>query len=210
MIQFRSLIYTICLALLIVAGGTVRAEPPPAAPSASGSQSVSAKVIEARLKEVESSTEYDEATKTSLTELYHKTVSSLESMAANEKTEKEFSQARKNAGDAASKLSADYEKRKQDQTPVTVNIADDTPLNEVENRLLKEKADGAAIEAKLSSLEQQLDTESQRPDQARQSLTEARTEQVSVNAQLKKPSPDNELSVLKEARQWRLQDNRQD
>ena len=204
----RSLIYPLYLALLMIACGTVRAEsPPPApsAPSAGGSQSVSTKVIEARLKEVEGSTDYDEEAKNNLTELYRKALSSLESMAANEKTAKEFSQARINAGDEASKLSARYEQRKLDQSPVTVDIADNTSLVEIENRLLKEKADSAAIAAKLDSLEQQLDTEVRRPDQARQTLTEARTEQDNINAELKKPSPDNVKSALKEARQWQLQ-----
>ncbi len=97
----RSLIYSLYLALLMIAGGTARAESPPPAPSASSSQSVSAKVIDARLKEVEGSTEYDEETKNNLTELYRKALSSLESMAANEKTAKEFSQARTTAGDAS-------------------------------------------------------------------------------------------------------------
>ena len=209
MTLIRSLIYSLSLALLIGAGGTASAESPPAASSASGSQSISPKVVEARLKEVEVSSEYDEETKTSLTELYSQTLSSLESMAASEKTAKQFSAARNNDGDAASKLSAEYEKRKQDQTPVSVDIADDTPLSEIENRLLKEKADAAAIEAKLNSLEQQIDNEAQRPDQARQSLTEARTEQDSINAELKKPSPENEQAVMKEARRWRLQAKRQ-
>ena len=113
-----------------------------------------------------------------------------------EKAAKDFSASRSSASDAASKLSAEYEKRKQDQTPVTVDIADDTPLSEIENRLLKEKADAAAIEAKLNSLEQQIDNEARRPDQARQSLTEARTEQDSINAELKKPSPENEMADL--------------
>ena len=204
MTLIRRLIYSLSLALLVGAGGTAGAESPPAAPSSTGSQSVSSKVIEARLKEVESSTEYDDETKTSLTELYNQTLSSLESTAASEKAEKQFSTARTSAGDAASKLKAEYEKRKQDQTPVTVDIADDAPLSEIENRLLKEKADAAAIEAKLSSLEQQIDNEARRPDQARQSLTEARTEQDSINAELQKASPEKEPSVLKEARKWRL------
>ena len=201
----RGLICWLWLALLMLAGGAARAESPPPAPSASSSQSVSNKVIAARLKEVEGSAEYDEETKSSLTELYRKALSSLESMAANEKTAKEFSAARASAGDTASKLKAEYEKRTQDQTPVTVNIADNTALSEIENLLLKVKADSAAIEAKLSSLEQQIDNEARRPDQARQSLTEARTEQDSINTELKKASPEKEQAALKEARKWQLQ-----
>jgi potassium-dependent mechanosensitive channel len=204
MTMVRDLIFPLCLALLMLADGAARAESPPPAPSASSSESVSIKVIEARLQEVEGSTEYDEATKNSLMELYRKALSSLESMAANDKTAKAFSQARVNAADKASKLNAIYEQRKRDQTPVTLDIAEDTPLAEIENRLLKEEADNAAIAAKLNSLEQELDTETQRPDQARQSLTEARTEQDGIDTELKKPAPGNELPALNEARKWLL------
>ncbi len=204
MMSIQHLLLVTYVAVLIAAGGEVFAAPP-AAPATSASQAVSVGVVEARLKEVENSADYDDTTKQGLTDLYRKTLSSLESMTASQSAQKTFSQARQTAGDEAEQLRKKLDKRKQKKTPVTVNISNDTALNKIESLLLKEKADAAAIEAKLNSLEEQLDNETQRPDQARKSLTLAHQQQDSVNAELKKPSPKGELEVLREARQWRLQ-----
>lgn len=176
-----------------------------ASPSASASQAASEKLVKARLKEVEGSTDYDETTKQELIDLYRKTLSSLESIAADEKIQKAFAEARQTAGNEARKLRNQLDKRKQKQTPATVDISDTGTLSEIESLLLKEKADAAAISAKLNSLEDQLDNETQRPDEARKSLTEAHQQQDNLSTELKKPSTEDEPAVVREARRWHLQ-----
>ena len=179
------------------------AAPPASGPA--GASSLSKSVVESRLKEAESASDFNEQTRTALKDLYHKILSNLESAHSDSDSANIFSQAREKAGDEAKQLRDKLEKVQQENPPVTVNVTPRTPLADVEQMLLKEKADFAAVDAKLNSLEELLDQETARPDQARQRLTEARQQLDALNAQLKQPPAQDEPSVLTEARRWNLQ-----
>ena len=189
--------------LACLAGAVAWAAPPASGPA--GSSSLSKSVVESRLKEAESASDYDEQTRTTLKDLYHKILSNLESAHSDSDSASIFSQAREQAGAEAKQLRAKLEKAEQENAPVTVNVTARTPLADVEQMLLKEKADFAAVDAKLNSLEELLDQETSRPDQARQRLTDARQQLDALNAQLKQPAAPGEPAVVTEARRWNLQ-----
>lgn len=193
-----------CMALILCLTGTgSRAAPP--APDAASSPSLSSSVVETRLKEVQASSDYDEQTKTTLSDLYRKVLSNLEAAQANSSSAKTFSEARQTAPGEAKRARAALDKVEAENPPVTVKVSASTSLAEVEQLLLKEKADYAAIEAKLTGLEEQLDQENARPEKARQRLTEARQQLDTLNAKIKQPSATNEPAMVIEARRWNQQ-----
>ncbi len=208
----RNLIQAVCIASLALITATALATTQPAAPTVSGSQAISKKVVEGRLKEIEASTEYDEVAQSTLIKRYHKTLSSLESMHAHQASTKEYKQASANAPEEIKKLRAQQKQAKEKQAPQTLEslkIRADVQLPDIERLLLKEKANATAVETKLKALENQLDAEDGRPEQARQRLTEASVQLDKINAELKKSKPSEEPAVLNEARRWTLMAQRQ-
>jgi len=176
---------------------------------ASAAAALTPDIIEARLKEIEASSALDDKTRASLTELYRKALSNLESAAASEASARHFSQARESAARQAQQIRKKLERARKTSPHVTLPISKKTPLADIEQQLLKEKANQAAIEAKLSELEQQLSDEADRPNAARQRLTEARQLQEKLNAELDQQAPDDAAPELVEARRWRLLSQRQ-
>ena len=193
------------LAALVLCVAWMAAAAAPPAPAPSGASSLSPGLIESRLKENESTTAYDAQTRDKLTELYNKTLSYLESARSNSAAAEIYKQTRVTSAEEAAQMRGQLERVVKENRPVTVNVTARTPLTEIEQLLLKEKADDAAVQAKLDSLEDLLEQESNRPDQARQQLTEARKQQESINTRLKQPPVPDEVAQLTEARRWSLQ-----
>ena len=197
------------LALLLLAPFSNAYPAKTASPAEGTTAAVTAEVIKARLKEVESSSSLDEKTSASLTELYRKSLSNLEAADASNTSARQFSRARETAADQASKILKKLEKAKQASPTVSLTISAEAPITDIEQQLLKEKANQAAIAAKLSELEQQLSDEAERPNAARQRLTEASQLQGKLNAELDQAVPAGEVPELSEARRWRLLSQRQ-
>ncbi|HFD80740.1 MAG TPA: mechanosensitive ion channel [Gammaproteobacteria bacterium] len=174
-------------------------------PSGGTAALVKADVIEARLKEVEASTSLDDKSKGTLVELYRKALSNLEAASANEEAAQAFIHARKTAPDAARAIREKLEKSKKAQPSVSLNIPPNTPIAEIEQKLLAEKANQAAVEAKLAELEEQLADQTDRPKAVRDRLSEARQLQEEIARKLKQPAPAGESPALAEARRWNLQ-----
>ena len=161
--------------------------------------------METRLAEVKASSDYNEQTKTTLSDLYHKVLTNLEAAESNSSAATTFSQARESAPADAKQVRAALEKAEKDNQPVTIKVSATTPLADVEQLLLKEKADQAAVDAKLTSLEEQLDQEDGRPELARQRLSQARQQLDDLNARLKQAPAADEPAILSEARRWNRQ-----
>lgn len=92
----------ICLVLL-AALGSARSEDA-ATPISGASATLTPDTVKARLEEVKATTDLDETTKGSLTELYRKALSSLEQANASGDASEAFSKARKTAPDATKAL----------------------------------------------------------------------------------------------------------
>ncbi len=195
--------------MLISALWSVQAIAAPPTTGAAATSPVATEVLETKIKETQVSTSLDEATKTKLTELYRKALTHLETARSQIVTAEAFVKSKQTAVAEAQKLQKELEKApKAEPTARDLGVSDDTPLSQLEQVLSKEKADLAALEAKVSDLEKQLEQEATRPDTVRLRVTEAKKIQDQVDSDLKVPPPDNELPALTEARRWALETQR--
>ncbi len=189
--------------LLALAGAAAWAAP--AETQSPASLSLSKAVVESRLKEVDASSDYDEKIKATLSDLYHKILSNLEAAESNAASAKLFSEARQTAPDEAKKVRTALEKAEKENPHVTVNVTEKTPIADVEQMLLKEKADYSAVDAKLSGLEELIDQENARPDQARERITQARQQLDTLTVKAKETPAPGEPPIVTEARRWNVQ-----
>ncbi len=163
---------------------------------------VTAEVLNAKIREVEASSDLDPETKDRLNELYRRALSHLETARAHEEAAEGFISAETSAPEQAKNLRDGLERIRAAPPTAVLDIAADTPLSELEQRLLSEKANLAAVSAKLAELEKQLEVESARPTQARHRLTEARLQQDQLLSALEAPPRADESPQLAEARRW--------
>ena len=199
-------LWWLALLLLVPISNSWSADP---APATGTTAEVTTKVIHARLKEVEASSTLDEKTRDSLVELYRKSLSNLEATNVSKAAANRFSHARETAAAQAGKIRAELEKAKKASPTVSLTVSETSPVAEIEQLLLKEKANQTAIETKLTELEQQLSDQAERPNAVRQRLTEARQLLAGLNDELDQQAPENEAPELNEARRWNLISQRQ-
>jgi potassium efflux system protein len=195
--------------LAIVFGTFPAAAQEPQDPAGQPTVEVSSDTLERKIKEAEDSSSLDAATKTKLLELYRKALGyqqkAQDDLAAAEAFEKARETAPKQAEEARQRLASARE-----TSPIaSLDVNEATPLAEVDSLLLKEKADLAAVEAKLADLERALAAEAERPAAARKRLTEARQRQEKLTADLNAPPPPGEPAAVTQARRWLLQSQNQ-
>jgi potassium efflux system protein len=148
---------------------------------------ISAQQVEAEIKEIEAGSDLDEATRNKLIELYRKVQSHLEKARSSNASMEGFSRARESAPKEAQEIRAQLE-RLEGTDPLqrlTPSVGEDTALAELEQMLVKEQADLAAVQAKLAELDKKIQDDSARPDLARQRLTEAKRLQEDTASELK-------------------------
>ena len=164
--------------------------------------SVTPDILNAKIKEVEASTQLDEATKSKLAELYRKALSYLETARSNEASADAFNQARATAPEEAKSIRDWLEQVERESPEVTLDLDEGAPLEEIEQRLLAEKANLTAVTTKLAGIDEQLLAQTDRPALVRQRLTEAKQRQEELADELKLPPPAGELPALTEAKRW--------
>lgn len=167
--------------------------------------SVSPQILNAKIKEAAATAELDEESKTKLIELYRKALSQLETARFNNATTDALRQAQKTAPGQAKKIREELEKAEEISPEVPLKVSEETPLSEIEQLLQTEKANLAAVEAKLTNLEEQLDNQAEKPKAARLLLTEAKRRQEEVSSELKLSAPSDERPSLSEAKRWLLE-----
>ena len=163
---------------------------------------VSPQVIEARIQEAQANTDLDEQARTALIEHYRRALGFIETARADAAKADAFARAGESAPDEARVI---HEQLAQAGTAALIsNLADDASAREIDQHLQKERANQAAVSAKLAGLEQQLAAETSRPQIVRQRLleTSSLTEKLAGDLQLS-PPPD-QLPQLTEARRWVL------
>ena len=166
---------------------------------------VQPETLKERIKEVESATDLDETTRNTLIGLYRSALSFQESAMASKARAETYRAARESAATQAKSIRTKLNQKLKDKSPVSIRVSETTPLAEVEQESLKQKADMAAVDAKLNTLEEQLAAEANRPSIIRQRLTENKQRQVDITAELKQPAPADRLPALAEAKRWALQ-----
>ena len=165
---------------------------------------VTVEVIKAKIKEVESNVDLDKGTKADLTNRYRTVLSNLETARSNAKAADEFLKARKTATEQARNIRKQLEQAKKSASDVTLNITQGTPLPEIEQLLLREEANLAAIQAKLSDAKEQLSNMLNRPAVVQKRLVEAKGQQKKIADEIKIPAPKTESALEVEVRNWML------
>ena len=160
--------------------------------------------LEARLKEVGAATSLDEETRATLVETLNQALGNLEAIKASKANTESYIQARKAAPEQTTAIRAKLESDRESDTEVTVTATVDSPFDVIEGELLQEKANLAAVEAKLADLETQLETGKNRPVAVQQQLLQARQDKDDIEAKLKLEAPPDQLPWLTEARHWSL------
>ncbi|MGD8629909.1 MAG: mechanosensitive ion channel [Gammaproteobacteria bacterium] len=192
----------ICLLLACV--NVTQAADPVATPDA-GASLVTAATIEARLKEVDASTELDETTKGTLTSLLTKALGNLEAVRSNDAATEKYMQALQQAPEETERIRTKLEKAKADDTEASIKSTEDSPFDEIEQELLQEKANLAAVKEKLADLEDQISKQVDRLNVVRKRLVEVKSQRTELDAALNISPPANELPWLTEARRWSQQ-----
>ena len=160
------------------------------------------KVLESKIEEVSAATAMDEQTKATLTELYRRALTNL-NQAQNYQSEADiFRQAQQDAPAETEKIRQTLEQREEITPETVLDLSGDITQSELEPLLEKERADLAAVEARLSDFKKRLENQVNRPAAARDRLIAAQRELEDVNAELDRPAPPDETAEMKQAREW--------
>ncbi|MCG6940714.1 MAG: mechanosensitive ion channel [Thiohalocapsa sp.] len=195
------LILAICLwllALLAPAGfaqGPADTEPAP----------VTKDLLEAKIAETESATDLPDATKSPLLSLYRQALGNLNEAASDRSSAQAFRQALQTAPAEARKIREAMAAATLAQARKPAAVKRSTPLDELETRLQREKADFAAADAQRADLSSRLDAEAGRPAAIRKRLQEAAGEQSDNQAQQQLATAADESPAEAQARRWALQ-----
>ena len=130
--------------------------------------------LESRLKEVEASTKLDEDARAGLVETLNKALGNLEAIKNNQANTESYELLRKAAPQQAAAIRKQLEADDRDDADVSVEATADSSFDLIEAELLQEKANLAAVQAKLSDLQAQLDTSNSRPFVVQQQLLQAK------------------------------------
>ncbi|MDJ0861924.1 MAG: mechanosensitive ion channel protein MscS, partial [Gammaproteobacteria bacterium] len=204
--QFSKALLSLVLLGFYSVGGVAPALAAPAVPGVPAEKVVSADELNAKIEEIEAAQDLDEAVKGKLVELYRQALRQLERVRSNESSAKAFEEARKTAPEETAALRKKLEQAEaKPVTPEALKITNRTSLGDLEQRLVKEKANLTALETKLADVEKSLSDEKTRPQQIRDRLTALKDEQEDIEKELKTQPPSDEAERLTNARQQALE-----
>jgi len=167
---------------------------------------VTPEILENRIKEAETASDLDEASKSKLLELYRRSSNLIAQRRDFETAAKKFARARESAPEQARLLRVEMEVEEAEFFPLPLpRELQFKPLPELEQQLLGEKANLSALSGRLEDLETVLESQTQRSTQAREHLTRAKTREANVNDELRIPVPQGQLPLLSEALRWALE-----
>jgi potassium efflux system protein len=166
---------------------------------------VTPQILKAKIKEVENTTNLEEGAKNSLLEFYRKSLGNLETAESHSTLADKFVQFIETAPVEIKKIREEMEKAAQLPAREEIDVPEGATLREIEQLLLKAKANFTAVEAKVATLTRQLATQTERPLKASQRLAEVKNGEEELLAALKVPSPADEASQVTEARRWMQQ-----
>jgi potassium efflux system protein len=196
--RFRHISAPIVLALAGFIGLSCQAL---AQQTAAGTE-ISRQVIESRIDEVQAKADLDEETRAALIGLYRKTLGFMEVARSNSTAADAFDQARKSAPAETQRIRDELERAQRESPTVRLDLADDASAQEIEQRLQMERANQAAVAARLGDLDQQLAAQANRPGIVRKRLVEASQLTAKLAADLRLLPPPDEAALLTEARRW--------
>ena len=107
------------------------------------------KAIKNKIAEVEADSTLDEATRTRLSDLYKKVLANREKTSFRNTTTEAYLKARETAAAEARAIRDELAKAQETKPAVSLDVSESTPIAEVDQQLLIEKANQAAVETKL-------------------------------------------------------------
>jgi potassium efflux system protein len=167
-----------------------------------GSVPLTPESLRAAIAETEAAADLEEERKAVIVETYRKALAYLESAAASNKAAEDLRRARAEAPEQTQRLRAKLDRSPE---PVTLGIEKNASLNEIEQAVLQEQANRAAVEAKLDAIEDALATGRERPTVIRKRLTEAKGRLEDIGAELKSAIEVSAASALMTARRAMLE-----
>ncbi len=197
--RFTAILLIACSAMLLTIPATAQSPISPVA-------GTTPEKLENRTREAEAATDLDDATRSTLLELYRKTSGLISQQQRYKKAVDEFTRARESAPEQARVLRKELEDLETDISPPVLSEGLLLkPLPELEQQLLGEKANLSALSDRLTELEEVLESQSQRSTQARERLTEVKKRSTDNADELLASAPEGELPLLSEARRWALE-----
>lgn len=189
---------------MAIAGLMALAQPafataPAAEPAAA---QITHELLASKIKEAEADRALDEAAKSGLIKLYRKAQTETEASRNLESSAQQFDESQQSLPREAKILRALLAKPAPEVTLEALGATGKTPLPQLEQILVKEQAERAALQTKLAEIDVQLEQQINRPAEARQRQVEAKGELEEVlKALAAAPLPD-ESAALTEARKW--------
>jgi potassium efflux system protein len=165
---------------------------------------VSRQAIETSIENVQDAVDLDEAARAGLIERYRRTLGFIEAARSYSVAADAFAQAGQSAPGETRRIREKLERAQTDSGPVKLDLTNNASAREIEQRLQLERANQAAVAAKLANIDQQLAAQANRPAAVRQRLVDASRLNDKLSADLQLVPPSDEPALVSEARRWSL------
>ena len=166
---------------------------------------VTQEILQGRIQEVESSTGLDEAAKSALLDLYRKSLGLVTQRQSYETGARELIQARESAPAQTREIRAEIKKLESLPPPDLPTELMGQTLTQLEQVLLGEKSTLSGLLASLTEITALLEAQSQRTEQVRERLDQARRRQAEITDEVNSSSGSGLSQRRAEARLWALQ-----
>jgi len=204
----------VLLALIAGAGlqlalsGNAQAQPTPATTTAASIESpVTREQVEAKLSEISDNPDLAQETKDRLTEQYRLVLTNLETIAATNAEAASYREALETAPAQAAALRAELAAMETPPEP-PVTLSEPRSIDAIEQRLVREQAEAASIEAQISEVTEVLNDISEQPTAARKRLAEATQALSDLDTELNRPQPEAQAEDARQAQRWVLETRR--
>ena len=165
---------------------------------------VTRSAVEARLQEVQESTDLTVESRDELVGLYRQALAYIETQRSQLAMAETFARARAEAPTELERLRAENEQARISPPEIESELAADSDILLIEQSVSDEKAIQAVAAARLAAITRQLAAEINRPSAARQRLVEAGRLGEELANELRSPVPAEEDPLHTEARRWVL------
>ena len=195
-----SLVIFVILLLL-----AVQAAAAPATPQTTHTEVISQvnkATLEKKIEDVEADANLSEDDKSSLLSLYRKTISNLDLASANDKAADAFIHMQQDAPNSAAELRKKTLEKKKLIPEESLDVTITTSIETLEQYLLKEKADLAAVEAKLQKTQERIKYNAGRPQVIRDQLIDAKKLLSNISSELSPPLVSEKAQPLNYAEYW--------
>ncbi len=183
-----------------------RAAPPQSTPTEAISQ-VNKATLERKVEAVEADTSLSTEDKSELVSLYRKAISNLETALASDQAADAFIQMNQDAPVKAAELRKKTLEKKKLIPEASLEAAPTTPIETLEQRLLKEKADLAAVEAKLQKTRESIKYHADRPQAIRELLIDSKKQFSGIADDLRPSVAEGKNQPLQQAEYWLRETN---